>query len=277
MIITNNHDNLEIIEKENLKDLANYFLLYFQEDSTFELEIKKIKSKLQYKYNFQIKDKNKVFENVFKKHNSHEFSLSLGKTFFTFTFRINHQYFSKNSDRTSLELNKSKTKKEGGESTIRLDSKQKIDELINFVFNKTLNYPLTKFKIKDVSHSNKIYQTVEKFEEELQFELEKIKKLTNAEIIKKLKESNPIPKKTIVTQNVFKRNPIVIYEILKRANGKCENCKKSSPFLKDKDNTPYLEVHHKIPLSENGEDTIENAIALCPNCHRHAHFGKKTY
>jgi 5-methylcytosine-specific restriction protein A len=34
-----------------------------------------------------------------------------------------------------------------------------------------------------------------------------------------------------------------------------------------------LEVHHKKQLSEGGEDTVENAIALCPNCHREAHYG----
>ncbi|OOL15317.1 hypothetical protein BXQ27_32765, partial [Klebsiella aerogenes] len=26
-------------------------------------------------------------------------------------------------------------------------------------------------------------------------------------------------------------------------------------------------------LSNGGEDSVENAIALCPNCHRQAHFG----
>lgn len=36
---------------------------------------------------------------------------------------------------------------------------------------------------------------------------------------------------------------------------------------------PYLEVHHVIPLSQNGEDTLENAEALCPNCHREKHYG----
>jgi len=37
--------------------------------------------------------------------------------------------------------------------------------------------------------------------------------------------------------------------------------------------TPYLEVHHRVPLAENGEDTVENAVAICPNCHRKAHDG----
>ncbi|MEC5166165.1 putative HNH restriction endonuclease [Flavobacterium sp. PL11] len=48
-------------------------------------------------------------------------------------------------------------------------------------------------------------------------------------------------------------------------------------FLRDNGNTPYLEVHHKKPLAEDGDDTIENAFALCPNCHRHAHYGKISY
>jgi len=32
-----------------------------------------------------------------------------------------------------------------------------------------------------------------------------------------------------------------------------------------------LELHHIIPLSEGGEDTIENSVLLCPNCHRLEH------
>ena len=29
------------------------------------------------------------------------------------------------------------------------------------------------------------------------------------------------------------------------------------------DNTPYLEVHHKKKLSDGGEDTMKNVMALC--------------
>ncbi|WP_342542729.1 HNH endonuclease signature motif containing protein [Paenisporosarcina sp. FSL H8-0542] len=36
---------------------------------------------------------------------------------------------------------------------------------------------------------------------------------------------------------------------------------------------PYLEVHHIKRLADNGEDSVENAIAVCPNCHRELHFG----
>ncbi|MBN7827375.1 HNH endonuclease signature motif containing protein [Bowmanella dokdonensis] len=34
----------------------------------------------------------------------------------------------------------------------------------------------------------------------------------------------------------------------------------------------FLEVHHVIRLADNGPDTIDNAVALCPNCHRALHY-----
>lgn len=80
------------------------------------------------------------------------------------------------------------------------------------------------------------------------------------------------PSKSIVKITVYSRNADVIVEVLKRANGVCEYCEKEAPFKK-KNEDPYLEVHHIIPLSENGDDTVGNAMALCPNCHKEAHFG----
>jgi 5-methylcytosine-specific restriction enzyme A len=34
----------------------------------------------------------------------------------------------------------------------------------------------------------------------------------------------------------------------------------------------YLEAHHVISLAENGDDSVDNVIALCPEHHREAHF-----
>ncbi|MFM0350878.1 HNH endonuclease [Paraburkholderia sp. RL17-347-BIC-D] len=28
-----------------------------------------------------------------------------------------------------------------------------------------------------------------------------------------------------------------------------------------------------MPLAQGGPDTVANAIALCPNCHRERHYG----
>jgi 5-methylcytosine-specific restriction protein A len=56
--------------------------------------------------------------------------------------------------------------------------------------------------------------------------------------------------------------------------GVCEECKNAAPFFKKADGFPYLEVHHRVPLAKGGDDTVENGIALCPNCHRKFHFGQ---
>nr|WP_269819646.1 HNH endonuclease signature motif containing protein [Paraglaciecola chathamensis] len=89
----------------------------------------------------------------------------------------------------------------------------------------------------------------------------------------KLESAPKKPKVLSVTTKVYSRNPDVVAAVLIRAKGICEKCKKSAPFIRAKDNSPYLEVHHKIMLANDGEDTVSNAIALCPNCHRESHYG----
>lgn len=32
-------------------------------------------------------------------------------------------------------------------------------------------------------------------------------------------------------------------------------------------------MHHRRRLADGGEDTVANAIALCPSCHRERHYG----
>lgn len=91
---------------------------------------------------------------------------------------------------------------------------------------------------------------------------------------KALQFINPIPAKIIVQQTVYVRDPLVTAERLYLANGICDHCGKPAPFNRDSDGTPYLEVHHIKMLAEGGEDTLENTVALCPNCHRKAHYGK---
>lgn len=67
------------------------------------------------------------------------------------------------------------------------------------------------------------------------------------------------------------RNPYVS-ELAKRvADGKCELCGQPATF-KDKKGKPYLETHHIIWLSKGGADSIDNTVALCPNCHRKMHI-----
>jgi 5-methylcytosine-specific restriction protein A len=54
------------------------------------------------------------------------------------------------------------------------------------------------------------------------------------------------------------------------ADGLCDLCEQPAPF-QNKAKEAYLECHHIIWLAQGGEDTIANAVALCPNCHRKMH------
>lgn len=70
----------------------------------------------------------------------------------------------------------------------------------------------------------------------------------------------------------FLRLPGVVAYVLDRAADRCE-CWGQQPFCRD-DGTTYLEVHHLRPLAEGGSDTVQNAVAVCANCHRELHFGR---
>ena len=60
-----------------------------------------------------------------------------------------------------------------------------------------------------------------------------------------------------------------------RAEGLCELCEQQAPFLNRK-KEPFLEVHHVIWLAKGGKDKPENAVALCPNCHRKMHINPRS-
>ncbi|MFY8351483.1 HNH endonuclease [Pseudoalteromonas sp. SSM20] len=116
-------------------------------------------------------------------------------------------------------------------------------------------------------------QSYSSLEESLEKQIAKALKSTSSERKERIKLSNGKPKRVNVVTTYYIRDPDVIVETLVRANGICEKCKNKAPFVRKKDKSPYLEVHHIIPLAEGGDDLLENTIALCPNCHRNAHFG----
>ncbi|WP_076119905.1 HNH endonuclease [Paenibacillus odorifer] len=69
---------------------------------------------------------------------------------------------------------------------------------------------------------------------------------------------------------MYSRNPFVSLLAKKMAKGICQLCACPAPFV-DKKGEPYLETHHINWLSRGGHDTIENTVALCPNCHKKIH------
>ena len=94
--------------------------------------------------------------------------------------------------------------------------------------------------------------------------------------IRQLRDHRPpkgiqIPQHVNVSSTQYKRDPSVKAWVLNNANGTCELCQSLGPF-RTKDGDPFLEVHHVVPIAEGGPDTIENAVALCPNCHRRCHL-----
>lgn len=81
------------------------------------------------------------------------------------------------------------------------------------------------------------------------------------------------PERVVTASRLFVRDPRVVAEVLRFAGGHCELCGNPAPFLRV-DGQPFLEVHHVCTLAEGGADRVENAVALCPNCHRQLHYGQ---
>ena len=102
---------------------------------------------------------------------------------------------------------------------------------------------------------------------------DEIRSLPNNELKKKLPVSGKKPKKVAVETTTFVRNPHVVEYVKRRASGVCQLCENRAPFF-DAAGQPYLECHHIVWLSEGGEDSVKNAVALCPNCHAKMHVVK---
>jgi len=99
-----------------------------------------------------------------------------------------------------------------------------------------------------------------------------IKKLSLEELIDRAKQSHEKPSKRSTSESVvYERDPAVKEYSLRAANGTCQLCNQPAPF-NNKAGHPFLESHHIEWLSHGGRDTIENIIALCPNCHRKMHI-----
>ena len=69
---------------------------------------------------------------------------------------------------------------------------------------------------------------------------------------------------------IYRRDARVRNAVLKLTGGNCERCGQQG-FL-TATGERYLETHHVVGVAERGPDAIDNIIAICPNCHRQAHF-----
>lgn len=78
-----------------------------------------------------------------------------------------------------------------------------------------------------------------------------------------------IPRVSKVETTVRERHWAIAEYVKRMAKGNCDLCTLPAPF--NVGGIPFLECHHVLPLAEGGPDKIENAVALCPNCHRKMH------
>lgn len=101
--------------------------------------------------------------------------------------------------------------------------------------------------------------------------VKKIRKLSVEELEEKARQTQSShPSRRCTISQTYERNPYVTEFAKQRANGVCELCNQVAPFT-NKQNELYLETHHIEWLSNGGSDTIENTVALCPNCHKKMH------
>jgi nucleoid DNA-binding protein/5-methylcytosine-specific restriction endonuclease McrA len=93
------------------------------------------------------------------------------------------------------------------------------------------------------------------------------------ELLESISKASPTPKKVSVSSREYRRNSDIAVYVKRTANGLCELCGYSVPFS-DRYGNPYLELHHIKWLAAGGKDTLENSVALCPNCHRKMHIAR---
>lgn len=98
----------------------------------------------------------------------------------------------------------------------------------------------------------------------------KLRKLSDEELALRAKRVAKSPGVRSTLTSTYERDDLVAEYAKRRANGVCQLCEQPAPF-KNKAGDPYLESHHVIWLSQGGEDSILNTVALCPNCHRKMH------
>ncbi|OMD04002.1 hypothetical protein BJP49_01195 [Paenibacillus odorifer] len=132
-------------------------------------------------------------------------------------------------------------------------------------YRKVWIFPLSLIETSDFKLDDSI------IEKNLLLKEKKVMKLTDKQLWLRAKKNMSKNRTVTSSSTVYYRDP-VISELAKRlADGVCQLCEENGPF-KDKADRYFLETHHINWLANGGKDTIDNTIALCPNCHRKMHI-----
>lgn len=127
---------------------------------------------------------------------------------------------------------------------------------------------LERFKPELSEYIHKI-DKIQTSDEELIKNIQKISMQELKKLARRASKMHPEVRETKAKQ--YTRSALVAAYAKRRAGQYCELCGEMAPFL-DKDGNPYLEIHHVVWLSNGGADSINNTVALCPNCHRKMHI-----
>ena len=126
------------------------------------------------------------------------------------------------------------------------------------------------FPLKLISPNQTVAIPKVLIEENEQQKLAKIRKLSDQKLEEQAKSFGGKAGIVTVQNRQYTRNLYVAEFAKRRAQGICQLCLQPAPF-NDEFGKPYLETHHIVWLSREGEDSVSNTVALCPNCHRKMH------
>jgi 5-methylcytosine-specific restriction protein A len=79
------------------------------------------------------------------------------------------------------------------------------------------------------------------------------------------------PERRAYVRSIIARNKTLAEAVKREANYRCERCGSITPWMTTA-GKPYVEVHHIIPLGDDGFDNLANMIAVCSDCHKQLHY-----
>lgn len=126
------------------------------------------------------------------------------------------------------------------------------------------------FPLRPINKNDRVLISRELIVEKEKNQERKNRKLSDEELEKRARQARKKGASRTTTVNTFERDSYVIEYAKRWAQGVCQLCEKNAPF-KNKKGDPYLHTHHIDWLSRDGDDSIENTVALCPNCHDKMH------
>jgi 5-methylcytosine-specific restriction protein A len=126
------------------------------------------------------------------------------------------------------------------------------------------------FPLRLTDSSRPVMVSETRHRENLQRKEKQAQKLSDEDLLLRARHAPTKPGRQRVETYQMSRDPHVSELAKRNADGVCQLCRARAPF-DDKRGKPFLETHHIEWLSKGGSDSIENTVALCPNCHRRMH------